>query len=211
MSKHWTKDKKLWIYKIWIKGTVQPRTVPLFCSTNSDSNFCILIIYQNPRPPPSFDLISKDFESEVGKVAYNKAKAESVWKRWKEKEEVILRELEVSEEIIEELRQADWEDFKEERRYQEHIVRLLGDYDLLGCEMPEPDIQDISDLLNYVENQNILHVLLGEDKKTLQIILLRMRGYQIKEIAEMEGIPEQTIYTRLNRLRKKINKNMMSE
>lgn len=144
-------------------------------------------------------------------MAYNKAKAESIWKRWKEKEEIRLRELEVSEEIIESLRQADWEDFKAERRYQEHTVRLLGDYDLPGCEMPEPDIQNITDLLNCVENQNLLHVLLKEDKKTIQIILLRMMGYQIKEIAEMEAIPEQTIYTRLNRLRKKINKIMMSE
>lgn len=144
-------------------------------------------------------------------MEYNKAKAENIWKRWKKKEEVRLRELEVSEEIIECLRQADWEDFKAERRYQEHTVRLHGDYDLPGCEMLEPDIQDISDLLNYVENQTLLHVLLEEDKKTLQIILLRMKGYQIKEIAEMEETPEQTIYTRLNRLRKKINKNMMSE
>lgn len=144
-------------------------------------------------------------------MAYNKAKAESIWKRWKEKEEVRLRELEVSEEIIESLRQADWEDFKAERRYQEHTVRLLGDDDLPGCETPEPDIQDTSDLLNCVENQNLLHVLLKEDKKTIQIIILRMMGYQIKEIAEMEAIPEQTIYTRLNRLRKKINKIMMSE
>lgn len=144
-------------------------------------------------------------------MAYNKAKAESIWKRWKEKEEIRLRELEVSEEIIEDLRQADWEDFKTERRYQEHTVRLLGDYDMPRCEMAEPDIQDISDLLNCVENQDLLQVLLEEDKKTIQIILLRMRGYQIKEIAEMEQAPEQTIYTRLNRLRKKINKIMMSE
>lgn len=35
-------------------------------------------------------------------MAYNKAKVEIIWKRWK-KEGIKLRELEISEEIIEEM------------------------------------------------------------------------------------------------------------
>ena len=77
--------------------------------------------------------------------------------------------------------------------------------------MAEPDIDDIAGLLNGVEDQRLLHILLEADKGTLQIILFKMMGYQIKEIAEMTETPEQTLYTRMNRLKKKIKKIMEGE
>lgn len=141
-------------------------------------------------------------------MAYNKAKAEHVWKKWKEKEEEQLQEAGISEAEIEHLRQLDWEDFKAERRYREHTVMLIGNADLPSCEMAEPDMEDINGLLNGVEDQRLLHILKEADKKTLQIILFKIMGYRIKEIAEMTGIPEQTLYTRMNRLKKKIKKIM---
>ena len=45
-------------------------------------------------------------------MAYNKAKEEYKWKVWKEQEEKKLRELGVSEEVIAELRDYDWNCFK---------------------------------------------------------------------------------------------------
>lgn len=53
-------------------------------------------------------------------MAFNKAKEEYKWKRWKEAEEAKMRELGVPEEIILKLREQDWEDFKKERNYNEH-------------------------------------------------------------------------------------------
>ena len=47
-------------------------------------------------------------------MAYNKAKEEYKWKVWKEQEEKKLRELGVSEEVIAELRDYDWNCFKRE-------------------------------------------------------------------------------------------------
>lgn len=136
-------------------------------------------------------------------MAHNKAKAEHAWKNWKEKEEGQLRKAGVSEDMIKNLRKSDWEDFKAERRYSEHTVMLLGEADLPGSEMAEPDIDNIGILLDCVEYQRLLHILLEADKDTLQIILFKMMGYQIKEIAEMTETPEQTLYTRMNRLKKK--------
>ena len=49
----------------------------------------------------------------------------------------------------------------------------------------------------------LLHILLQSDKTTLQIILLKMWGFTVKEIAIKMGIPEKTIYTRMNRLKRK--------
>jgi len=57
-----------------------------------------------------------------GKImAYNKASEERKWRYWKEQEEKKLRELGMGEEKIRELRQMDWEDFLEERRYRERL------------------------------------------------------------------------------------------
>ena len=53
-------------------------------------------------------------------MVYNKAKEEYKWKLWKEREEKKMRELGVSEEIITELHEYDWNCFKEERNYQNH-------------------------------------------------------------------------------------------
>lgn len=50
-------------------------------------------------------------------MTFNKAKAEKQWLKWKETEEEKLRQLGMDEESIRKLRQMDWEDFKEERRY----------------------------------------------------------------------------------------------
>ena len=55
-------------------------------------------------------------------MAYNKAKEEYKWKVWKEQEEKKLRELGVSEEVIAELRDYDWNCFKQERNYKNHQI-----------------------------------------------------------------------------------------
>ena len=86
-------------------------------------------------------------------MAYNKAKEEYRWNQWKAEEEKILREQGVEEEMIQKLREYDWEDFKAERRFREHQTSLLDCMEL----------------------------------------------------------PEQTVYTRLRRLREKIRKSMRCE
>ena len=44
-------------------------------------------------------------------MTYNKAKEERKWKQWKEQEERILRESGVREEVIQRIRELDWQDF----------------------------------------------------------------------------------------------------
>ena len=52
-------------------------------------------------------------------MAYNHGKAERKWKLWKEKEEKILRDSGVSEDMIEEIRLYDRQAFNSDRRYYE--------------------------------------------------------------------------------------------
>ena len=143
-------------------------------------------------------------------MAYNKAREEQKWKKWKESEEHKLREHGMSEADIQALRQADWECFNSERRYRERRVPLLERSDLPDIGGRQ-EIDSIQTLLDAIEDERLLHILLAADRKVLQILLLKILGFSVKEIARKAGIPEQTIYSRLNRLKKKIKKVMDSE
>lgn len=139
-------------------------------------------------------------------MTFHKAKEESKWKQWKEQEERILRKSGVSEEVIQRLRELDWQDFNAERRFWEHFSSNQEELYTRELEEPSSVVLNIQQLLNSVENEQLLQVLLESDKKTLQILLLKMWGFSVHEIAGQMGLPEKTIYTRIERLKKKIKK-----
>ena len=146
-------------------------------------------------------------------MAYNKAREEQKWKSWKEREEEKLRELGMDEASIQILHESDWADFNSERRYQEHQIPLLDYAELLlaETEVSETQIQSVEELLDTIGDEQLLHILMEADKKTLQIVVLKMMGYAPKEISTCIGMPEQTIYTKLRRLREKIKKVVKAE
>ena len=139
-------------------------------------------------------------------MAYNKAREEQKWKNWKEREEDKLRELGMDEASIQALRESDWADFNSERRYQEHQIPLLDYMELLlaETEICEDQIQSVEELLDAIGDERLLHILLEADRKTLM-------GYAPKEIGSHIGMPEQTVYTKLRRLREKIKKIVKAE
>lgn len=144
-------------------------------------------------------------------MAYNKAREERKWKQWKEKEEQQLRESGMSEDSIHRLREGDWDEFKSERLYQmrraEYPAYPIWD----GTDIFEPEITEIDQLLNVISNKKIFTILKAADKETLKIIILKMMGFSVSEIAGKMDFPEQTVYTRMRRLRKKLKKYLESE
>lgn len=139
-------------------------------------------------------------------MVYNKAREEQKWKKWKEREEEKLRELGMDEASIQALRESDWADFNADRHFREHQIPLLEYMELLLEETStsEPEIRSVEQLLNSISDEHLLHILLKADRETLQIVVLKMMGYAPKEIAACVGMPEQTVYTKLRRLREKI-------
>ncbi|MCD8013155.1 MAG: sigma-70 family RNA polymerase sigma factor [Lachnospiraceae bacterium] len=138
-------------------------------------------------------------------MAYNKAREEYRWKKWKDEEEQKLRELGMDEESIQALHESDWANFKADRRYHEHQVSILDYLEILLDETDAavPQIQSVEELLDSIDNEQILHTLLNTDRTTLQILVLKMLGYATKEIASYLNMPEQTVYSRIRRLKKK--------
>ena len=68
------------------------------------------------------------------------------------------------------------------------------------------EVKTVDDLLNEIENDNLYQALLTVDRRTLQIVLLKMKGYSTKEIAPIVGLTTGAVYSRLEYLRKKLKK-----
>ena len=137
-------------------------------------------------------------------MAYNKASEERKWRYWKEEEEKKLRELGMNEEKIRKLRQMDWKDFLEERRYRERLEETMQEIDTEKPEDGEPFAMDVRELLDHVGDRRLYELLKDTEHQTLEILLLSTWGYSGRESAKIMGMAEQTVYTKRNRLRKKL-------
>lgn len=141
-------------------------------------------------------------------MAYNKAREEKKWRLWKAAEEKRLRELGVSEDVIEKLRAADWEDFKAERRFYERYADPDTYLDWQAAEEPATSILTVEKLLDEIDNEQLHRLLLTVDKLTLLIILLMLEGYSQREIALRLTLTEKAVYRRMDRLKEKIKKHL---
>ena len=129
-------------------------------------------------------------------MAYNHGREERKWRIWKEAEEKILRKHGVDESTIEEIRTYDRAEFNSNRRFY-RWTSDFGEY-LEGMAEVKPfvDVKTVAELL--------YRALLTVDKRTLQIVLLKMQGYSTKEIAPIVNLTTGAIYARLDHLRKKL-------
>ena len=149
--------------------------------------------YRNPDRRKNKWLITKQAKNEK-------------WHYWKEQEEKKLRELGMDEEKIRKLRQMDWEDFLEERRYRERLEETMQEIDTGKPEDGEPFAMDVRELLDHVGDRRLYELLKDTEHQTLEILLLSTWGYSIKEIASIMGLPKDTVYTKRKILRKKLKK-----
>lgn len=137
-------------------------------------------------------------------MAYNHGREERKWRIWKEAEETVLRKCGVDESTIDEIRTYDRAEFNSNRRFY-RWTSDFGEY-LEGMAEVKPfvDVKTVAELLNEIENENLYRALLTVDKRTLQIVLLKMQGYSTKEIAPIVHLTTGAIYARLDHLRKKL-------
>ena len=137
-------------------------------------------------------------------MAYNHGREERKWRIWKEAEETVLRKCGVDESTIGEIRTYDRAEFNSNRQFY-RWTSDFGEY-LEGMAEVKPfvDVKTVAELLNEIENENLYRALLTVDKRTLQIVLLKMQGYSTKEIAPIVHLTTGAIYARLDHLRKKL-------
>ena len=111
-------------------------------------------------------------------MVYNSLKSYWIWRRKKEAEEKEWRALGVDENIIEEI--------IEDRSYQE--------------------VTTVEQLLDEVESPAMYKILKKTSEKTLQILLMRVRGYSVKDITEILHLSKTSVYKRIKNVREKLNK-----
>lgn len=137
-------------------------------------------------------------------MAYNHGREERKWRIWKEAEEKILRECGVDEAVIEQIRIYDRADFNSNRRFYRWTNDVAEHLEEMANIEKQTEIHSVADLLDEIENENLYRTLLAVDKRTQQIVLLKMQGYSTKEIAPLIGLTTGAIYARLDHLRKKL-------
>lgn len=139
-------------------------------------------------------------------MAYNHGREERKWRIWKEAEEKVLRECGVDEAVIEQIRIDDRADFNSNRRFFRGTNDIAEYFDEMAGKEQLTEVKGIPNLLDEIENESLYHVLVTVDKRTLQIVLLKMYGYSTKEIAPIVHLTTGAIYARLDHLRKKLRK-----
>ena len=139
-------------------------------------------------------------------MAYNKARAEKQWLKWKEAEERKLRELGVDEDTIQRLHTYDWAQFNKERQYLQRQVEWSPYVELISAQDLELPVEDTDVLLDSIEDMELFSLLHNVDKLTLEILFMKMDGYSSKEIASFLGMDEYAVNMRIYRLRKKLKK-----
>ena len=126
-------------------------------------------------------------------------------KVWKEQEEKKLRELGVSEEVIAELRDYDWNCFKQERNYKNHQMPDTDFIERTEDASGKWEIQqpvNVQDFIKSLDDNKLRKELQKLDQVTLYIILLKTFGYGTEEIGKLLGMKANTVSARMKRLRK---------
>lgn len=137
-------------------------------------------------------------------MAYNHGREERKWCIWKEAEEKILRKCGVNESVIEQIRIDDRTDFNSNRRFYRWTNDVAEYLDGMADKEQQAEVKTVADLLDEIENENLYLALAKVDRRTLQIVLLKMQGYSTKEIAPIVQLTTGAIYARLDHLRKKL-------
>ena len=137
-------------------------------------------------------------------MAYNNGQEDRKWRVWKEAEEKLLRECGVDEAIIQQIRTDDRADFNSNRRFY-HWSSDFGEY-LEGTADREKqtEVRSVSDLLDEIENETLYLALATVDRRTLQIVLLKMQGYSTKEFATAVKLSTKSVYRRMDKLRSRL-------
>lgn len=140
-------------------------------------------------------------------MPYNKAKAEKKWRKWKAKEEAQLKQLGVTDNTIILLREFDWDQFKEDRRFNER--QDLYDESFFARESisnQNYSYLNFNQLLNELDDIDLFDCVKNTDSLTQSIIVLRVNDYTTSDISTILNISPNIIYKKTYKLRDKWRK-----
>lgn len=141
-------------------------------------------------------------------MAYNGLKEYYKWRRWKDNDEKMLREHGVDEETIAKIRDFDRITYNSNNRFYKRLNDMGEFYEETIPDTSKDEITSVEQLLQEVENPKMYKILKKASERTLQIILMRVQGYSVKDISEIIHISKASIYERISTLRNKLKEVM---
>lgn len=135
-------------------------------------------------------------------MSYNYRKEYAKWKRWKDQEERILKQMNMPKNKINELREFDWAKFNDERRFTRKQNITNDQYFALIPVNDKKEFKNINDILDSIEDEALYEYLKDEEPVLLTIILLKIQGFSIKEISKLINMPISTIYRKIEKIKK---------
>lgn len=139
-------------------------------------------------------------------MAYQKTVEEQKWLAWKKAEEQQMRSLGFEEQKILELRKYDWDVFNSDRRFYQRVVDFTPDIDITAEPVMFVEVRTAQDLLNSIDCADLHNILAGIDSKTMGILLMRLDGYSIQEIAKAHGLSQRAVYWHIKMVKDQIRK-----
>ena len=135
-------------------------------------------------------------------MSYNYRKEYAKWKRWKEQEERILKQMNMPKNKINELREFDWAQFNDERRFTRKQNITNDQYFALIPVNDKKEFKNINVILDSIEDEALYEYLKDEEPVLLTVILLKIQGFSIKEISKVINIPISTIYRKIEKIKR---------
>lgn len=135
-------------------------------------------------------------------MSYNYRKEYAKWKRWKDQEERILKQMNMPKNKINELREFDWEQFNAERRFSRKQSVTNDQYFTLIPVNDKKELKNINDILDSIEDEALYEYLKDEEPVLLTVILLKIQGFSIKEISKVINMPISTIYRKIEKIKR---------
>lgn len=135
-------------------------------------------------------------------MSYNYRKEYAKWKRWKDQEERILKQMNMPKNKINELREFDWAQFNDERRFTRKQNITNEQYFTLIPVNDKKEFKNINDILDSIEDEALYEYLKDEEPVLLTVILLKIQGFSIKEISKLINMPISTIYRKIEKIKK---------
>ena len=135
-------------------------------------------------------------------MSYNYRKEYAKWKRWKDQEERLLKQMNMPKNKINELRKFDWAQFNAERRFTRKQSIINDQYFTLIPVNDKKEFKNINDILDSIEDEALYEYLKDEEPILLTIILLKIQGFSIKEISKLINKPISTIYRKIEKIKR---------
>lgn len=122
--------------------------------------------------------------------------------RYFDQEERILKQMNMPKNKINELREFDWAQFNDERRFTRKQNITNDQYFALIPVNDKKEFKNINDILDSIEDEALYEYLKDEEPVLLTVILLKIQGFSIKEISKVINIPISTIYRKIEKIKR---------